>query len=67
MNDGLMTAKEVAKVLRMSESWVRNHVTRGCKPTLPAIKIGEGPRARLRFRPSDIENFIEELKLRWVA
>jgi hypothetical protein len=41
---GLMTVGEVAQRLRVSTKWVYAHQRR-----LGAIKLGEGPKARLRF------------------
>jgi hypothetical protein len=41
---GLLTVAEVAKRLRVSTKWVYAHQRR-----LGAIKLGEGPKARLRF------------------
>lgn len=41
---GLLTVAEVAQRLRVSTKWVYAHQRR-----LGAIKLGEGPKARLRF------------------
>lgn len=57
MEDRLYTVSEVAKILRVSESWVYAHATRQ-KPRLPAIKIGGG----LRFRESKLRAFVEALE-----
>jgi excisionase family DNA binding protein len=51
----LLTPQEVANRLGVSERWVRDHATRRF-PRIPAVKLGP----LLRFRPSDIENFLIE-------
>ena len=43
---GLLTAKEKAIELQTSTEWVRRHADE-----LGAIRLGDGPKARLRFRP----------------
>lgn len=53
----LLTAKDVARELCVSESWVRDHVTGRRAPALPVIRLGDR-KAVLRFRRSDIENFL---------
>jgi predicted DNA-binding transcriptional regulator AlpA len=52
----LLDAKEVAAWLHTSEDWVWDHSTRRA-PYLPAIWLSDG---MLRFRPSKIEEYIEE-------
>jgi helix-turn-helix protein len=58
----LLTPEEVAERLNVSPDWVRDHSSRKA-PRLPVIRLGGGPgRAKLlRYRPSDIETFIEEM------
>lgn len=51
----LLTPQEVASRLGVSERWVRDHATRRF-PRIPAVKLGP----LLRFRSSDIENFLIE-------
>ena len=51
MNDRLLTAKEVADLIQVDRSTVSRWAKAG---TLPSLKIGD----LLRFRPSDIEAFI---------
>jgi excisionase family DNA binding protein len=51
----LLTPQEVARRLGVSERWVRDHATRRF-PRIPAVKLGP----LLRFRSSDIENFLIE-------
>ena len=53
----LLTAKDVARELCVSESWVRDHVNGRRAPALPVIRLG-GRKAVLRFRRADIENFL---------
>jgi excisionase family DNA binding protein len=51
--EGLLTASQVAKLLNVSEGWVRDHATRK-HPHLPTVKLGK----LLRFRRQDLEQFI---------
>ena len=53
----LLDAKQVARLLHVSESWVREH-SNGKEPRLPAMKLGQGKTALVRFHLSDIEEFI---------
>jgi len=46
---GLLTVAEVAQRLRVSTKWVYTHQRR-----LGAIKLGDGPKARLRFDPGAV-------------
>lgn len=59
--DPLLTPKEVAAFLRVSESWVREHTTR-CEPKLPGIKLGH----HWRYRASELELFLQQLGVRGV-
>jgi hypothetical protein len=52
----LLTLDDVASMLGVSREWVRDHATRR-SPRIPVVRLG-GQRAVLRFRPLDIENFI---------
>ena len=54
--ESLLTLDQVATVLGVSKAWVRDHATRR-QPRLPVIRLG-GKRAVLRFRPADLEAFI---------
>ena len=54
----LLDAKQVARLLHVSESWVREHCN-GKEPRLPAMKLGQGKTALVRFHLSDIEEFIQ--------
>lgn len=53
----LLTARDVAERLQVSQSWVRDHVTRK-EPRLPVVRMGN-VRSPLRFRAEDIDRFIQ--------
>ena len=53
----LLDAKQVARLLHVSESWVREH-SNGKEPRLPAMKLGQGKTALVRFHMNDIVDFI---------
>jgi hypothetical protein len=55
-NIGLATAAQVAKLFGVTTSWVYANKTR-----LGAVKLGAGPKARLRF---DLERVEQELRPR---
>jgi len=60
--ESLWTAKQVAERLGVSVDWVHDHVCRK-EPRLPVINLAEKRgrgRRLLRFRPRDIERFIED-------
>jgi hypothetical protein len=57
----LVKAREVAKKLGVSISWVIQHASGKRKPYLPAVKMGPG-RSPLRFDPNDVEKFIEDCR-----
>jgi excisionase family DNA binding protein len=50
----LLGPSEVAKWLGVSSGWVRDHATRK-EPRLRAVKVGK----LLRFRPEDVEQFLQ--------
>jgi len=52
----LLTVKEVATLLRISEGWVREHATGRRRPAIKSIRLGRA----IRFRHEDIAQFIEE-------
>lgn len=54
----LLTLDQVAKMLGTSRAWVRDHATRR-NPRIPCVRLG-GRRALLRFRPQDVETFIDK-------
>ncbi|SRR5579871_584034 len=49
----LLTPREVAERLGVSQRWVRDHATRRW-PRIPAVKLG----SLLRFRWHDVEDFL---------
>ena len=51
----LMTIKDVAKKLGVSENWVYSHL-RVRKPLVPHVRLG----GNIRFREEDIDIWIEE-------
>lgn len=53
----LLTLDDVATLLGVSKSWVRDHATRR-NPRIPVVRLGHR-RAVLRFRPQDVEEFID--------
>jgi hypothetical protein len=57
----LVKARDVAKKLGVSISWVIQHAAGKRKPYLPAVKMGPG-RSPLRFDPRDVENFIDDCR-----
>ena len=56
MADPLLTAEDVAELLKVSKDWVWDHSSRKA-PYLPVIRMGDGA---LRYRASKIEEFIDE-------
>ena len=52
----LLSLDQVADWLGVSKDWVRDHATRR-NPRIPVVRLG-GKRALLRFRPEDVEQFI---------
>src|SRR5436305_1336264 len=61
--DPLWTPEQVAHRLNVSPDWVRDHSSRK-EPRLPVIRLGGGPgrAGLLRYRPSEIEKFIDEME-----
>ncbi len=57
----LVRARDVAKKLGVSISWVIQHASGKRKPYLPAVKMGAG-RSPLRFDPNDVEKFIDDCR-----
>jgi predicted DNA-binding transcriptional regulator AlpA len=54
--DSLLTAEEVALMLKVSKDWVWDHSSRRL-PYLPVIRMSDGA---LRYRASGIEEFLKE-------
>lgn len=50
----LLTPREVARWLGVSDRWVRDHATRRL-PRIPAVHLG----SLLRFRRVDVKEFVE--------
>src|SRR4030088_2172338 len=59
VSDRLLNSHEVADILGVDVSWVKNHCTR-VKPFLPYVRLGGGRYAMRRFRRDQILQFIEE-------
>jgi predicted DNA-binding transcriptional regulator AlpA len=55
-DDLLLTAEEVALMLKVSKDWVWDHSSRRL-PYLPVIRMSDGA---LRYRASGIEEFLQE-------
>jgi hypothetical protein len=55
-DDLLLTAEEVALMLKVSKDWVWDHSSRRL-PYLPVIRMSDGA---LRYRASGIEEFLHE-------
>ena len=62
-SDVLLTPEQVADRLNVSVDWVRDHSSRKT-PRLPVIRLGGGPgrKGLLRYRASEIEEFISGLE-----
>lgn len=54
--DPLLTADDVASMLKVSKDWVWDHSSRKA-PYLPVIRVSDGV---LRYRASQIEEFVNE-------
>ncbi len=54
----LLTVAEVAKMLRVSEAWIRSHSNGGSNPQIPVVRMG----ACRRFRRATIEKFIADME-----
>lgn len=57
LDERLLTAREVAARLGVSERWLRDHATRR-NPRIPAIKLGP----LVRFRWADVQAFVAKLE-----
>lgn len=56
LQERLLSAREVAARLGVSERWVRDHTTRR-SPKIRAVKLG----TLIRYRRVDVETFMESL------
>lgn len=64
MNDEIMTADEVAAMLRVTQAWLKDHQSVNGRPArrrpyVPAVKFGVDRRSPVRFRRSDVAQFIQ--------
>jgi hypothetical protein len=57
--EDLLNAREVAAILAVDVSWVKNHCTR-VEPFIPHIKLGGGRYATRRFKREHIMKFIDD-------
>jgi hypothetical protein len=57
--DHLLTVADVGRWLALGEDWVREHAAE-----LGGVKIGHDPRSPLRFTRREVEQWIEEHRLR---
>ena len=57
-SDRLLNSHEVADMLGVDVSWVKNHCNR-VKPFLPHVRLGGGRYAMRRFRREQILEFID--------
>ena len=58
--NALLTAHEVAEILKVPVSWVYEHTRPGCGAPLPHTKLGK----YLRFFAADILNYLEAIRSR---
>lgn len=56
--NGILTAREVAKLLKVSVGWVTTHASGKYHPVLPAYRLG----GMWRFHKSEIEEFLKRAK-----
>jgi hypothetical protein len=54
----LLTTREVAAELTMSEDWVREHAAE-----LGGIRMGKSPRAPLRFEEEHVDRYLDRQRL----
>ena len=52
----LLSPAEVAKLLGLSEVWVRQHANGARRPRIPSVKLGKA----VRFRREAIEQFVKD-------
>jgi predicted DNA-binding transcriptional regulator AlpA len=56
MSEPLVTARAIAEQLGMSVAWVLDRFEAG---ELPGFKYGDSAAAPVRFRPSEVEHWLE--------
>lgn len=61
MKERLLTPKELAEQLCVSQAWIRDHVSGRRKPLLPYVRLGD-KRGQIRFRPSQIDTFCKYIR-----
>jgi len=54
-DDALLTVRDAARLLKVSVSWVYEHVRPGTEVRLPAVKLGK----YLRFHRRDLRDYID--------
>ncbi len=57
MRGKLLTVREVADWLSISEAWVRHHATGRRHPAVPSIRLGKS----LRFNEATVSQWLEEM------
>jgi Helix-turn-helix domain len=57
---GLLTADEVARILRVKKKWAYDHADGRRQPKLRCYEIGNGGRKIRRFSREQIEAFLKE-------
>lgn len=57
-----LTTKEVAKWLRVSQQWVRDHASGRSQPLLPAYIISGARRPTYRFDPKEVTEWLKKLE-----
>ena len=57
---GLLTVRDVARMLRVPISWVYDHTRPGCRDPLPYLKLGK----YVRFQAAAVQSYLEEIQLR---
>ena len=58
MNRGLLKTEEAARLLGVDAEWVRAN-----RVALGAVKLGDGPKARLRFPRESIDAYLAARKV----
>ena len=65
----LVTTKDLAEALRVTEGWVHDHASGRRRPVLPSIKISGVRRPTYRFDPEAIQQWLSRfgrgLSLNW--
>jgi hypothetical protein len=54
----LLTPKQLARELAVSQAWIRDHTSGRRKPLLPHIRLGDR-RGQIRFRRADTDAFLK--------